>query len=177
MKIGTKSILFGVHCFVTHPFFTAYSWYKLYGFPYDPRLWVAFFVHDLGYWGKPNMDGSEGEKHVELGAAIMGKLFGKKWYNFTIAHSRFYAKKKNLQYSQLCVADKATFYITWRWLYKLQAYASGEIHEYLSGKGREVKANSFDEWYDKLKIFLIQWVKDYKEIKEDKQTVYKGDNL
>ncbi len=77
MKVGTKSILFGVHCFFIHPWIVAIAWWKLYGFPYDLRLWVAFFIHDLGYLGKPNMDGEEGERHPELGARIMGWLFDK----------------------------------------------------------------------------------------------------
>jgi hypothetical protein len=55
MKVGTKSVLFGAHCFLIHPFFVAAAWIKLYGFPWDPRLWIAFFVHDLGYFGKPNI--------------------------------------------------------------------------------------------------------------------------
>lgn len=76
MKVGTKSVLFGAHCWFIHPWFVALAWWKLYGFPWDPRLWVAFFVHDLGYLGKPNMDGGEGEAHVFLGAMIMGNLFG-----------------------------------------------------------------------------------------------------
>ena len=71
MKVGTKSVLFGTHCFLLHPIFIAVAWIKLYGFPFDPRVWIAFFVHDLGYWGKRNMDGPEGETHVELGARIM----------------------------------------------------------------------------------------------------------
>jgi len=75
MKIGTKSILYGAHQFLLHPVFVAWAWIKLYGFPWDPRIWIAFFVHDLGYWGKPNMDGVEGETHVELGARIMHFLF------------------------------------------------------------------------------------------------------
>ncbi len=75
MKIGTKSVLFGAHQFLLHPLFVALAWTRLYGFPWDPRLWVAFFVHDLGYWGKPNMDGPEGEEHPFLGARIMQRLF------------------------------------------------------------------------------------------------------
>jgi hypothetical protein len=75
MKIGTKSVLYGAHCFFLHPWFVAAAWWKLYGFPWDPRLWCAFFVHDLGYIGKPNMDGEEGELHPFLGARIMGWLF------------------------------------------------------------------------------------------------------
>ncbi len=87
MKIGTKSILFGAHQFMIHPWFVAAAWWKLYGFPWDPRLWVAFFVHDFGYWGSPNMDGPEGEEHVRLGATVMGSLFDpsrpffmRRWY-------------------------------------------------------------------------------------------------
>lgn len=80
MKIGTKSVLYGAHCFFIHPFFVARAWWRLYGFPYDPRLWVAFFVHDLGYWGKPNMDGPEGEDHVRFGAKITHRLFD--WDNW-----------------------------------------------------------------------------------------------
>lgn len=75
MTIGTKSVLYGAHCWFLHPWFVAWAWWRLYGFPWDPRLWVAFFVHDLGYIGKPNMDGPEGESHPWLGARIMGELF------------------------------------------------------------------------------------------------------
>lgn len=88
MKVGTKSVLFGVHQFLIHPWFVAWAWWKLYGFPADPRLWFAFFVHDLGYFGKPNMDGPEGERHVELGARIMHRLFdrgnsGYEWFEWS----------------------------------------------------------------------------------------------
>ena len=75
MRVGTKSVLFGVHAFWLHPWFVAAAWWKLYGFPWDPRLWVAFFVHDLGYWGKVQMDDEEGERHPEWGARVMSFLF------------------------------------------------------------------------------------------------------
>ena len=75
MKIGTRSLLFGAHQFLIHPWFVAEAWRRLFGFPFDPRLWVLFFVHDWGYCGKPNMDGPEGEQHPYLGAQIMGALF------------------------------------------------------------------------------------------------------
>ncbi len=81
MKTGTKSILFGAHCFLLHPWFVAVAWWQLYGFPFDPRLWVAFFVHDLGYWGKAKMDDAEGELHPFLGAKIIGWLFDTEWWN------------------------------------------------------------------------------------------------
>jgi hypothetical protein len=75
MKTGTKSLLFGAHQLLLHPLLVAAAWIKLYGFTWDIRIWIAFFVHDLGYWGKPNMDGPEGERHPETGAKIMHWLF------------------------------------------------------------------------------------------------------
>ena len=50
MRIGTKSVLYGAHCAVVHPWFLAAAWWKLYGFPWDIRLWCAFWLHDVGYF-------------------------------------------------------------------------------------------------------------------------------
>lgn len=93
MKIGTKSLLFGAHQFAIHPIFVFLGWWKLYGFPRDPRLWVVFLVHDWGYWGKPNMDGEEGEEHIWAGAKICGWLFDfrkastRSWFNNTVGRA------------------------------------------------------------------------------------------
>lgn len=106
MTVGTKSVLFGAHCFLIHGFFVARGWSTLWGFPWDPRLWAAFFVHDLGYLGCGDMDGREGEEHVHLGAKIMGLLFGDSWADFTLRHSRYWAKKHGVRVSRLCYADK-----------------------------------------------------------------------
>ena len=38
MRVGTKSVIFGVHSILVHPFFVAYAWSRLFGFPWDPRL-------------------------------------------------------------------------------------------------------------------------------------------
>ena len=71
MNIGTRSVLYGAHCAILHPWFLALAWWKLYGFPWDVRLWAAFGLHDVGYISKRDMDGADGETHVELGARIM----------------------------------------------------------------------------------------------------------
>lgn len=149
MSVGTKSVLFGAHAFWLHPFFVAWAWTKLYGFPWDPRLWVAFFVHDLGYWGSPNMDGPEGEEHPRWGARLMSALFDGpqiglngwtyraddgtclgSWGRFTLYHSRFFAKKHGERPSRLCIADKLALTLTPSWLYVPMAVATGEIREY-----------------------------------------------
>ena len=71
MRIGTKSVLYGAHCVVVHPWFLAVAWWKLYGFPWDIRLWGAFGCTTSGTFSKRDMDGLDGETHVELGARIM----------------------------------------------------------------------------------------------------------
>ena len=53
MKVGTKSVLFGAHCLLIHPVCLAIASWRLYGFPWDLRLWLAFGVHDIGYWNCP----------------------------------------------------------------------------------------------------------------------------
>lgn len=163
LSVGTKSVLYGAHAFYLHPWFVAYAWWKLYGFPWDPRLWVAFFVHDLGYVGKPNMDGEEGETHPLLGARIMGTLFDRmksfplvkagppgwleaehfvgEWGKFTLLHSRYLAKSLGLQPSRLCIADKLALAITPAWLYLPMVRATGELEEYLDRAHRRAASN------------------------------------
>ena len=140
MNIGTRSILFGAHQFLVHPFFVFIAWWRLFGFPRAQRLWVAFIVHDWGYWGKPNMDGEEGESHPELGSRLMGWLFDREhhdpwklakkygaqsWHDFALYHSRFYAKKHGCKHSDLCLADKLATCITPRWLYLICVNLTG----------------------------------------------------
>lgn len=213
MKIGTKSVLFGAHCFFLHPFFVAIAWTKLYGFPFDPRLWIAFFVHDLGYLGKPNMDGPEGETHVELGAKIMsifdyrfliksekaiyhsypyytrlkyrlvfefkGYCLIKRnthvWSNFSLYHSRYYAKKFGAQPSRLCFADKLSFNVTPRWLYLPMVNATGEIHEYLKmAKKSETThwkpVEGQKVWHSQLREYMAKWVEEHKDGSPDTWT-------
>jgi hypothetical protein len=176
MKIGTKSVLFGAHQFLLHPWFVAFAWWKLYGFPFDPRLWVSFFVHDLGYIGKPNMDGPEGDMHPHWGACLMGTLFGRKWYLFTLYHSRFLSKNNNVHFSKLCVADKLALVYTPGWLYLPLVKFTGEIDEYrkLGDDGKYESMNSNQEssemWWASVQSYLRDWVDEHKDMKEDNWT-------
>lgn len=142
MKTGTKSLLWGYHQVFLHPLFVAAGWTKLYGFPLDPRLWVAFVVHDWGYWGKPNMDGKEGTLHPFTGARIAGDLFDPSWesfgpwYKFCLFHSRSICKQfVNQPLSKLGYADKQAFLFYPQWLMRLLFAFSGEGREYLIDAG------------------------------------------
>lgn len=199
MRVGTKSVLFGAHCFFLHPWFVALAWWKLYGFPFDPRLWVAFFVHDLGYIGKPNMDGPEGEEHVVFGARVMQLLFGwmekrkdwshvgivgknggriwlGRWAQFSLFHSRYYAKKHRMPFSKLCVADKLSFVLTPRWLYLPAVRATGELKEYLKNaqrsEGKHWKPTGYDAkaWHTALCKYMREWVEAHKDGAKDTWT-------
>lgn len=130
MKIGTKSLLFGAHQFILHPVCVLLAWWRLYGFPWDPRIWLAALVHDWGYWGMPDIDGLEGKRHPLFGASLM-RLFGKDWSDLALYHSRFFAEKHGKPMSRLCVADKLSFCMTPKWLYLPLICLTGEIEEFM----------------------------------------------
>ena len=173
MKTGTKSILFGAHQFFLHPIFLALAWRRLYGFPWDPRLWIAFIVHDLGYWGKSNMDGPEGNRHVELGGKIM-RIFGEHWSQLCLYHSRFYAKEHGAPFSRLCVADKLSITMIPKRLYLPLVRLTGEIEEYMAlAKARtqdgepkyasmKVSTNDEERWFNDVQEYLRRWVEEHK---------------
>jgi hypothetical protein len=134
MKTGTKSILFGVHAFWFHPITVLLAWIELYGRPSWKEM-VCIFVHDLGYYGKPNMDGKEGEMHPVLGADIAHSLLDPvdsfNYRDMCLYHSRTCAKKYGVPPSKLCWADKLCIkYDPW-WFYLMRALLSGEVYEYL----------------------------------------------
>jgi hypothetical protein len=172
MTVGTRSILFGVHCVMVHPFFVAKAWSTLYGPPRDIRLLMSFLLHDIGYFGCRNMERSEGQAHVELGARIMARLFGREWGEFCRRHSRYYAQEHGLEISRLCVADKLAFVMTPAWLYLPMARASGELWEYMEcARERQAGDTSFTEqesadlqsgkpqcWLRALKSYTYRWV-------------------
>jgi len=176
MKIGTRSVLFGAHQFLIHPVFVAYAWWRLYGIPLDPRLWIAFIVHDLGYLGKPNMDGPEGEKHPIWAAEFMHGLFGHEWWLLCIGHSRFYAKKIGITPSPLCMADKLAVALEPVWLYLPRVILTGEIKEYMSvsidraeiDKTTVMMVNAVSgvrvAWIKSVKVFLEKWAYDHRNL-------------
>lgn len=203
-NVGTRSVLFGYHCFFLHGWFVARGWYALHGFRrvrigtvttsdrtsesaglpvvvrrgrmtslLDPKLWLAFFLHDLGYWGSPNMDGAEGEHHPEWAANRMGNWFGDDWGALCLLHSRFYAKKYHAPVSQLCYADKLaiTFYPEWL-MVRLVSW-TGEVEEYMKDAKRQ---NDMDapptvlEWFRGVKAYVTKWVEEHKDGKHDTWT-------
>jgi hypothetical protein len=183
MKVGTKSVLFGAHCLI-HPLYVALAWRKLFGPPWDPRLWFAFVLHDAGYFSKPNLEGPEGERHVELGARIMTRLFGLEWGELCAGHSRHWAKRCGRPVSRLCFADKLAFVLTPGWLYLLMTGATGELWEYMQkSRDRQAGAAWFTAeesaclvspdpatWLRGLKSYTLRWIVEHLDGREDRWT-------
>lgn len=141
---------------------------------FDPRLWIAFMIHDLGYWGKPNMDGEEGERHPEWACRKMNRWFGAPWGAFVLTHSRFYAKKMKLPISPLCYADKLAITLQPAWLYLPTVRATGEIREYLkmaevNSQGK-VSGKSEAKWYREMQAYVVKWVEEHKDGRADSWT-------
>lgn len=144
---GLRSLLIGAHQFLLHPIALIRAWGRLYGPVRDPRIVLSIFLHDIGYAFTPNMDGPEGERHVEAGAVLMtllcdppsrrqplstpwGVLTLGPWGRFTLLHSRFYAAHLGLSPSRLCAADKLA--MTLEPFYVQRVRLSGEVWEYLA---------------------------------------------
>jgi hypothetical protein len=119
MRMGTKSLLYGAHCLPIHTAMIAIGWRVHHGaWPKDWRIWVTFLCHDLGYWGKRDMDGEDGKLHPMGGARLAARLIAGKvdsrerqgtrafWYQFTACHSRYYAAIIGVQPSPLAIPDK-----------------------------------------------------------------------
>jgi hypothetical protein len=148
MKIGTRSILFGVHQFFLHPLFVLIAWLIIYrSFPKFYEL-CAIVTHDFGYWGQPNMDGDEGENHPEIAAAWWRNRFGefgKKVAAEIIGHSRFHAEKAGIEISRLFRPDKLATALYPKILYLVLANLSGEIKEYMGLCDNGGKYDEFDK--------------------------------
>jgi hypothetical protein len=167
-KRGTASILFGVHQFVWHPFTVWRAWRYLYKRNPTAYELIAIICHDLGYWGKPDMDGPEGQTHPEGGAKIamylaywLARLRGRKYedavligliiYKLSLFHSTHYSQAKGAKVSSLYLPDKVCVLFDPSWFYLLRARLSGELQEYVSNanqrKEAEISFNQPEVWF------------------------------
>lgn len=161
VSVGTRSLLAGAHQVLLHPLWLAAAWTREFGFPRDPRLWVAFFVHDLGYAGKRDMNGPEGERHPELGARLMRRWFGAAWGDFTLFHSRQYAERAGQPVSALARADKRVIVMEPTFLYLPRVMATGELYEYMGHRpagGVLARWRAGAAWHRKLRAETAEWL-------------------
>jgi hypothetical protein len=156
MRVGLKSLLFGVHQFAYHPVIVARAWRHLYGRWPNWREAVCILVHDWGYWCCDEMDSEDGENHPVLGAEIVRRLFGPgEHVTLVLLHSRHLARRLCLPPSELCWPDKFSVLFDPPWFYLLRARLSGELAEYrrrAAEAGFVPLSASDDEW--------MAWLRD-----------------
>lgn len=153
------------------------------------------------------MDGPEGETHPLFGALIMHCLFdwprwhwvpgpvdqyggqllrgayvaNNRWFEFTLYHSRFYARRNNAQVSPLCIADKLAIIYDPTWFYVWRTTLTGEIWEYMKlskiDREQENKYISMSiyspdrrQWFENVKTYMRAWIKEYKKTGVDNWT-------
>lgn len=133
MRVGTKSLLFGVHAFWWHPITVALAWRRVYRRWPSWRESVAIAVHDLGYWRCRTMDGADGAPHPLAGARIARLLAGDYAGRLVLGHSGRFCKMLDIWVSELCFPDKVSVLYDPAVFYMVRGMASGEIAEY-SGK-------------------------------------------
>lgn len=116
MIMGLRTILIGYHNPILHSYYVIKAWIKIFNkFP-NSREFICILLHDIGYINQSDYNiSNEKDSHPLLGAKICKFLFGDKYYNFCIGHSRTYAYKNNIDISYLCYADKySVLLISWK---------------------------------------------------------------
>lgn len=193
MKRGTLSILVGVHQFLWHPFTVWRAWRYLYK---KNPTWVelvAIFCHDLGYWGKPDMDGEAGRTHPEGGANLAcyivyylgilvyarrkntrecAMLMSESVRELCLWHSTHYAQLAGGHVSALYLPDKVCILFDPPWFYKLRARLSGEWKEYVDRENhvRWLRGESIitgDEWLISYRVRNQKKADDYLAVVRD----------
>lgn len=170
MTTGTKSLLFGVHQFLWHPWTVARAWRNLYG--KWPRGWeiVAILLHDIGYWGCDKMDDENGKRHPYCGARLIYRLFLRfnpccydealEWHDLILYHSRSLCRLSKATPSRLCDADKLCMLYDPEWFYLFRARLSGELKEYRQNGADWVKPSEPDwVWFRWLRAKMEIYVK------------------
>jgi hypothetical protein len=171
MKIGTKSLLFGVHQFLWHPFTVLLAWQKLYGRPTLKELF-CILIHDIGYLHCPDMDGDSGTMHPLRAAEIVNKKWGHDYYKLCLFHSRHLSQMLGVTPSRLCWADKLSICYEPAWFYLLRAHLSGELKEYRkeSAESGFCPAEASNrEWFKQIKKFMRD-----QAFKQESSTTYMG---
>lgn len=161
MKVGTKSVLFGVHQFIIHPLVVALAWKACYRHWPTRIQWAAIICHDFGYWNSADIDGPEGTTHPVAGAIMADELayrlcwlawLLKPWrwgklgrayqaalaqnegfqaYWLSLYHSARYAAQDGVSVSALCLPDKVSVLFEPEWFYLFRGWLSGETVEYV----------------------------------------------
>lgn len=164
MRVGTKSILFGVHQFVWHPITVYVAYCKVHH--RLPTLWetVGIICHDWGYWGCADMDGPDGINHPRAGAQIAARICGlfsnaAAWdvYFFCLYHSSHFASSCGAPTSELYLPDKVCILYDPARFYLFRARLSGELDEYVRREAlKQQRTFTDEEWLESYRAIITK---------------------
>lgn len=156
MKIGTKSLLFGVHQCLWHPFTVWLAWIRVHRRLPGFVTCLCILLHDVGYWGCDNLDGPQGKRHPYRGARyvrnivrfLTGSLVkSDAAYDLCIYHSSSVAYLDGRTPSPLYLPDKVSILCEPGWFYMFRAWLSGELSEYVDNSPAFVGTRGSWPWY------------------------------
>jgi hypothetical protein len=183
MRVGTKSLLFGVHAFWWHPLVVTLAWIRLYRKLPNLHELVAIIFHDVGYWGCRDMDGDCGIIHPIRGARLVVKI--SRGLNFLFrplgfrpsclqgqqelcwGHSSAFARELGMPVSKLCAPDKLSVLFEPWWFYSLRARLSGELDEYVKNGPPGLTPRQWFRWLQRK--FKAQYERISSQRSEDSQ--------
>jgi hypothetical protein len=102
-------------------------------------------------------------------------ISSQKWFEFTLYHSRYYAKKHGVTPSKLCAADKLAYTLTPWWIFIPMTRLTGELSGYMElSKDRAAAGepvftparNSHDpqkRWYFQIQEYSERWAMAFKD--------------
>jgi hypothetical protein len=143
MKIGTKTLLFGDHQFILHPYYAYKAWKKLYGKRPNWKELICIIIHDWGYWGLDEIDGLNGgddhpywastwaNNHLEDTHESTDPRF-MYYIKLCLYHSEALATRNGEHVSKLYWADKLGTASMPPWLWVGLGKLTGEMENYCS---------------------------------------------
>ncbi len=157
MRVGYKTILWGIHNPLVHGYYVLKAWRVCYKtWPNLDEL-IAIFFHDIGYWGKRNLDGPEGKQHPYFSMRFVSLFRDTAVLRHLILfHSRSFASQYGQDVSKLALPDKLAITLYPNRLYLLLGSLSGEISEYKEMMGLTHLSNL--EWLLETKRLVTHWV-------------------
>ena len=158
MRVGTKTILFGLHSFWLHPMVVWYSYFKIYG-SLSFKMAAAIFFHDLGYWRCKSLKHGDGYSHPSKSAELFSKFFKNDYHQYyqIYHHSRRYPSG-NTEVSCLGIADKLSFFYYPKWLVLFLGTLSGELKEYLNNFKNNNTHLKYVQLFSKREIFNLWYL-------------------
>jgi hypothetical protein len=122
-------------------------------------MWLAFIIHDWGYWGMKDMDGPGDNHPIWAATKILNWDLADYLVLEVLYHSRFMVRKYGREPSRLCWADKLGTAMMPSFLWAVLARLSGEGFIYIDNQKYEINKGKH---YEKSIRGLVEFHKQFR---------------